>query len=112
MDVLGAEARRQAGMHPAEIFEQRPVGGGSTQRGLPRVHMGVHEAGQQDEAVCLDHLRVGGFKMRPNGRDAVAFDQNRTAGKVPQAIIHRHDHGIAKQDSLRGQIALFMVTAA
>ena len=67
-------------MYVLEIFEQGPVGRNTTQPRLPGVHVGVDEAGDGDEALRIDHLRVAGFQCWRRSRhdcgNVVIFDQD------------------------------------
>ena len=80
VDVLGPEDRCEPGMHAAEIFQQRPVGGIAAQARLPGVHMRVDQAGDDDAAGAVDDLGLGRAAAEVDRwthiNDAAALDQH------------------------------------
>ena len=59
VDVLGPVERRERVEHLDEVVVQRGVRRAVADRGLPRVPVGVDEAGDDDLARAVDDLRVG-----------------------------------------------------
>ena len=57
--VLGPEDAAQDAPDAREVLGQRPVGADVADERLPRVPVGVHEAGQHDHARRVHDLRVG-----------------------------------------------------
>ena len=53
----GVNTVARPGMHVAEIFQQRPVGGHRAQRRLPGVHVGVDQARQHEVPGCSRRSR-------------------------------------------------------
>jgi hypothetical protein len=73
--VLRLEQGCQAAMNVAKVLQQGPVGREPAQAGLPGVHVGVDQPGDDDPAARVDALRAIGCELRADGRDAVALDQ-------------------------------------
>ena len=86
----------QTGVHFLKVFQQRPVGRQPAQGRLPRVHVGVDQAGDDDESGGVHHLRVIGTDGGCNLGKRVARDENVALRQVALRV-HRDDGGVADQ---------------
>ena len=88
----GSESR----VHLFEILEEAPIGSDTAKRGLPRVHVRVHETGNDDAVPGVNNVNV--LPGNPAGgldrRDSIVFDEQIGSGDITQSFIHR-DHGCA-----------------
>ncbi|MGY4410368.1 hypothetical protein ACVWW4_002104 [Bradyrhizobium sp. LB7.1] len=95
VDILGPEYGREPGMHAAEIFQQRPVGGIAAQSRLPGVHMRVDQAGDDDAPGAVHNLRFGraaaDVDRWAHVDDAVALDQHVASAEIADRVIHADD---------------------
>ena len=86
-------------MHFLKIFQQRPVGCEPAQGRLPGVHVGVDEAGDDDETGGVQNLnipRILHINRGGNRGQRVAGDENVTVRQVALCI-HRDDGCVADQ---------------
>ncbi len=79
----------------AEILSKAPVRRGIAQQTLPRVAVGIHETRDNDAAAAIDFARIDGPKVRFDGRDLVAVDQDVRVQMLSDLGIHGDDDGIA-----------------
>src|SRR5207247_7486377 len=76
------------------------VGCDPADHGLPGMPVRIDEAGDDNAAGGVDHLRVARLEPAAHGRDALVLDQHVAAEDVAELGIHRQHMTIPKHDPL------------
>ena len=102
VDVLGPVQRGERVEDLDEVVVQRGVGRAVADRGLPRVPVGVDEAGDDDLAGAVDDLGVGLDARRR--RPTILSSSIRTSPVVRSPIVrvHREDGAALEEDLAHG----------
>src|SRR5690606_16208925 len=109
VDVLGAIQRRERIEDLDEVVVEGGVGRRAPDRRLPRVAVGVDEAGDDDVAGDVDDLGVGRFQVGADGGDLRAFDEDVAPSQVAQLRVHR-DHVTTLQQHAGSHRSSFFVS--
>lgn len=99
-DILGLEAFREAGVHAREVLKQRPVRRDAAQARLPRVHVRIDQAGNDDAALEIERLFGRRVDHRSDLHDAMAIDED-IAHERADEWLHRNDCCASEENAFR-----------
>ena len=90
VEVIRCERRRQPSVNAAEIGRQRPVRRHAAERRLPRVHVRIDQARNDDATSRVELLSIRRLDFWSDGDDPVVLDEYIEAA-VADGGIHRDD---------------------
>ena len=100
VDVLRPVVRSELVEDRAEVGDQSEVGGTGPDARLPRVPMGVDEAGDDDVARRIDDPSTVGRQVFPDGSDLVVLDQHVRLRHLAELRVLGQDNPAAYEDSI------------
>jgi hypothetical protein len=98
--VLGLVERRQIAVDVLEIIRPHPLRGNAAQPGLPRVHVGVDQAGHHNLVGGVDHLVRRGAEVAADRLDAATAEQKLAVPEIPELAVERHQPAATNQHAL------------